>query len=78
MKEFAPVTDEDLARARSDAAFRQQLLSSNLEVLLRVLSRLRETDGISGRLDRQLREAAELAVRMAELMQSPSNGPDGA
>ncbi len=78
MNEFAPVTDEDLARARGDAAFRQQLLGSNLEVLLRVLSRLRETDGISGRLDRQLREAAELAVRVAELMQSPSNGPDGA
>jgi hypothetical protein len=38
------VSEQDLARARSDAAFRQQLMAGNLERLLEVLKQMRKAD----------------------------------
>jgi hypothetical protein len=68
MHDVALVTDEDLARARIDSAFRHQLVADNLELLLTELNRLR-----SGRSDakrsKQIREGVDLAVRLAELLQ---------
>ena len=40
MRESVLVTDADLARARSDPAFRQQLLGDFLELLLAQLNKL--------------------------------------
>jgi hypothetical protein len=73
MAAFAPVTDSELAQARSDPAFRQRLLEQNLEVLLAGLKKLRGSalaQGSAG--ERQMREAVELAVRLAELIQGPA------
>ncbi len=73
MAAFAPVTDADLARARNDAAFRQKLLEQSLETLLTRVQKLRnavppaQNAGTS-----QMREAIELAVRLAEMIQGPA------
>ena len=69
MSRFAPVTDEELVRARSDSAFRQKLLSQNMEVLLAGLAKLRKTPAANGPGAHQIREGVELAVRLAELIQ---------
>ena len=71
MGAYAPVTDEELARARSDPAFRQKLLSENLEALLAGIKRLRKAPAANGAGDKQIREGVELAVRLAELIQGP-------
>jgi hypothetical protein len=74
MGRYAPVTDDELARARSDPAFRQKMLSQSLEALLEGIKKLRKTPGSPGQDERQIREGVELAVRLAELIQSPSQG----
>jgi hypothetical protein len=70
MAAFAPVTDADLARARKDAAFRQRLLEQNLETLLARVKKLRNSaPPAQSAAARQMREAIELAVRLAEMIQ---------
>jgi hypothetical protein len=72
MAVFAPVTEAELTQARGDPAFRQKLLERNLDVLLAGLNKLRSSaprQGSSGA--QQMREAIELAVRLAELIQRP-------
>jgi hypothetical protein len=70
MAAFAPVTDADLARARTDAAFRQKLLEQNLETLLARVQKLRNVAPPAQSVGaRQMREAIELAVRLAEMIQ---------
>jgi hypothetical protein len=73
MSTFSPVTDADLARARCDPAFRQKLLTQSLETLLTGMKKLRGAgpSTATGGGARQLRESVELAVRLAELIQSP-------
>jgi hypothetical protein len=72
MTGFAPVTDAELARARSDSAFRQRLLEQSLEALLAGLHKLRSAKPAGGSASAgQIREAVELAVRLAELIQAP-------
>jgi hypothetical protein len=68
MKDFSPVTDADLARARSDRAFRQRLLERSLEALLASVKKLRNSDP-SADGNTKLREGVELAVRLAEIIQ---------
>jgi hypothetical protein len=76
MSAFAPVTDDDLAQARSDPAFRQKLLTQNLEMLLGRMQRLRAAASSgSGSGAKQLREGVELAVRLAELIQNAGGRP---
>ena len=76
MSRFATVTDTDLTRARSDPAFRQQLLTQNLEVLLDGMKRLRRGGSSApGGGAKQLREGVELAVRLAELIQKAGGRP---
>jgi len=62
------VTDDDLARARQDPAFRHQLVADSLELLLRELNRLRSAKSNAVRA-RQIREGVDLAVRLADLLQ---------
>jgi hypothetical protein len=72
MGTYAPVTDDELARARTDPAFRQRLLSQNMEALLAGIKKLRKTPVPSGAGNKQIREGVELAVRLAELIQGPA------
>ena len=67
MPEFA--TEQDLERARSDAAFRQQLLQDNLEWLLDALKKMRRADDPSPESARQMREGVDLAVQLADRLQ---------
>jgi hypothetical protein len=70
------VTAEDLARARSDAAFRQQLLADNLERLLEALKQMRKTNDTSPESARQLREGVNLAVKLADRLQEAAHSRD--
>ncbi|MFZ0423782.1 MAG: hypothetical protein WAL80_12980 [Xanthobacteraceae bacterium] len=70
MSAFSPVTDAELARARSDPAFRQKLLAQNLDLLLSRMQKMRGTGPTAGGGAKQLREGVELAVRLAELIQN--------
>jgi hypothetical protein len=64
------VSEQDLARARSDAAFRQQLMAGNLERLLQALKQMRKTHDPSPESVRQLHEGVELAVKLADRLQA--------
>jgi hypothetical protein len=70
MNPFLPVTEAELARARQDPAFRQKLLTQNLELLLGKLQRQRQKPR-SAASATQMREGVTLAVRLAELIQTP-------
>ncbi|MGA8321478.1 MAG: hypothetical protein WBE48_16820 [Xanthobacteraceae bacterium] len=71
MSAFPAVTDSDLARARSDPAFRQKLLTESLEILLATIERQRKTSqSAPSPDDTKLREGVELAVRLAELIKN--------
>lgn len=73
MARFAPVTEDELARARSDPEFRQQLLQQSLEVLLANVQKLRNAASSEASAGaKQMREAIELAVRLAEMIQGPA------
>jgi len=72
MGTYAPVTDEELTRARSDPAFRQKMLSQSLEALLAGIKKLRKAPAPSGEGAKQIREGVELAVRLAEIIQGPA------
>jgi hypothetical protein len=75
---YAPVTEDELARARTDPAFRQKLLGQSMEALLAGIRKLRNAPAVAGTGDKQIREGVELAVRLAELIQEPtkpSRGP---
>ncbi len=67
---FSPVTDADLARARTDPAFRQQLLTQSLELLVSRLNKQRRAAPASGASAKQIRDGVELALRLAELIQT--------
>jgi hypothetical protein len=75
MGTFSPVTDTDLARARTDRAFRQKLLEQSLDALLAGMKRLRGLGLSADPNARQLREGVELAVRLAEIIQNAGGQP---
>ena len=59
------VTEDELARAGIDSAFRQQFLAQNLDRLLEALKRMRRASDRNADTARQPREAANLAVKLA-------------
>ena len=63
------VTEDELARARKEPEFRQQLMAENLERLLEALNRMRQAGDDRPDIARQLREGVELAVVLAERLQ---------
>jgi hypothetical protein len=63
------VSDEDLARARKDPAFRQAFLARHLDRLLEALKRVRRQTP-DAQTAGQIREGAELAVKLADRLQS--------
>lgn len=71
------VTDDDLARARTDPEFRQQLMAENLERLLEALSEMRKASDIKPAAARQIREGVDLAMKLADRLQQ-KGGPQAA
>jgi hypothetical protein len=70
------LTDEDLARARRDPAFRQQLMVENLDRLLDALNKMRRINHPSAESARQIREGVDLAVKLADRLQQNAGNPD--
>jgi len=75
------VSEEDLARARQDPAFRQELMAKNLDKLLGALNRAKQDRNKNPEMARQMREGVDLAVRLADRLQredESGNGPQAA
>ena len=70
-------SEADLARARSDPAFRQQLFAGSLERLLAALNRTQHTTN-GPETARQLREGADLALKLADRLQRDGGEPPAA
>jgi hypothetical protein len=68
------VTEDDIARARSDPAFRQQFLAENLDRLLEALEMLRRASNQDADTVRLIKEGADLAVKLADRLQSSGSG----
>jgi hypothetical protein len=64
------VTEDDLARARIDPAFRQNLLAQNLDRLLAALNKMRRSPNPGEHAARQIREGVDLAVQLADRLQA--------
>jgi hypothetical protein len=64
------VTEDELARARTDPAFRQQFLAQNMDRLLEALEKMRQAGDQNVETTRQLREGADLAVQLADRLQA--------
>jgi hypothetical protein len=79
MRESSLITDSDLARARRDTGFRQQLLTDSLELLLGELGKLqRAANNTNNARADQVREGVELAVKLAELLRRATPGTPSA
>ena len=74
MREFPLITDAELARAREDARFRRRLLTDSLERLLAELNRMQRVSQDATQAG-QIREGAELAVKLADLLRRVALGP---
>ena len=74
MRQITLVTDDDLARSRTDPAFRHRLIAESLEWLLGELNRLRNGAG-DPQHAKQMREGVNLAVRLAEILQRIEQAP---
>ena len=68
-------TEDDIARARSDPEFRQQLMAQNLDRLLEALNRMRRTVDPKPEVARQIREGVDLAVKLADRLQQNAPSP---
>jgi hypothetical protein len=72
------VSEEDLARARVDAAFRQKLMAESLDRLLGLLNEMRRMSEDDPVRAAQLREGVDLAVKLADRLQTEDKGPRAA
>jgi hypothetical protein len=72
------VTEDDIARARSDPEFRQQMLAENLERLLEMLNTMRKNNVTDRASALQIREGVDLAVKLANRLQKNNPGPKAA
>ena len=69
----ALVTDAELGRARSDPAFRHQLIVDSLQLLIDEMNKLRQ--GLPNSKEAsQIRECGALAVKLAEMLQRMEAG----
>lgn len=69
------VTENELAQARNDPVFRQQFLVRNLARLLEALKMMRRSNSQDPKTERQIKEGATLAVKIADRLQSGDRGP---
>ena len=70
---YDPVTEDELVRARIDPVFRRQFLAQNLNRLLEALKKMRPPHQNSDTA-RQIREGADLAVKLADRLQRAEDG----
>ena len=63
------VTEDDLARARRDPDFRQRFYADNLDLLLEKLNVMRKSGGDA----RLIKEGVDLAVKLAERLNTKAN-----
>jgi hypothetical protein len=68
MAELVPVTDELLARARTDRALRQALVSEHLTRLMQAMGKAKKWAHNDAKVTRQVQEGARLAVRLTEIL----------
>ena len=69
MNPLPQITEAELMRARQDPAFRKKLLRQSLDALLGILQREhRLSPAATG--DARMREGVNMAVRLAELIQT--------
>ncbi|HEX5211045.1 MAG TPA: hypothetical protein VFW22_04860 [Pseudolabrys sp.] len=64
------ITEQDFARARGDAAFRQRLLAASLQRLLDALKRMRRSGTPTPEAAGQIREGVALAVELTSRLQA--------
>ncbi len=69
------VTENELAQARNDPVFRQQFLVRNLARLLEALKMMRRSNSQDPKTELQIKEGANLAVKIADRLQSGDRGP---
>ena len=69
------VTEDDLARARSDPEFRQKLMAENLDRLLEALKKMRKSGDVKPEAAKQIREGVDLAVKLADRLQQNAPNP---
>ncbi len=67
-------SEEDIARARTDPAFRQQLLAHSLERLLAALNHMRKNNDKNPDSVRQIKEGVDLAVKLADRLHQKDGG----
>jgi hypothetical protein len=67
------VTDEDLARARQDPEFRQRFYAEHLDRLLAKLNQMRRAGNPDPQRARQIKEGVNLAVKLAEKLNTKAN-----
>jgi hypothetical protein len=72
------ITEDELARTRTDPAFRQQFLAQNLDPRLEALKKMRRASDQNADTARQLREGADLAVKLADRLQNSDLRPRAA
>jgi hypothetical protein len=72
------VTEDDIARARNDPAFRQHFLAQNLDRLLEALETMRRASNQDADTARLIKEGADLAVKLADRLQGGGSGPQAA
>jgi hypothetical protein len=70
------VTEDDLARARSEPEFRQELMALLLEKLLEALNDLRRSSDVKPEAALHIREGVALAVKLADRLQQNALNPD--
>jgi hypothetical protein len=68
-------SEDDLARARLEPAFRQQLLATSLDRLLTALNKMRRSSAPTPDAARQMREGVDLAVALAARLQQRNIDP---
>ena len=68
------VTESELAQARNDLAFRQEFLARKLGRLPEALKIMRHANSQDPKTERQTKEGADLAVKLADRLQSGDHG----
>ena len=71
------VTEDDLARARQDPEFRQRFYADHLDRLLEKLNRMRKSGSSDPQRARMIKEGVDLAVRLAERLNTKANMKKG-
>jgi|EndMetStandDraft_8_1072994.scaffolds.fasta_scaffold682707_2 hypothetical protein len=67
------VTEEDLARARSDPVFRQRFYADHLDRLLERLNEMRKAGADQPERARLIKEGVDLAVKLADRLNTKAN-----